>query len=118
MGAELSIAARNVESLAMAQAMGFKACPYTRLEAFMGDFDFIINTVPERVITDAMLCLCESGTLILELASGPGGFNKNLAENIGLKLVTAPGLPGKSAPYTAAVLMKAAIYRAIRDMEE
>ena len=84
----------------------------------MDGFDFIANTVPDRVITEAMLCCAAPDALLLELASPPGGFDRTLAENIGLRVVAAPGLPGKCAPYTAAELMKRAVYDAIKEQEE
>ena len=118
MGAELCIAARNAEDRAMIQALGMKAADYTELEGLMGGFDFIVNTVPERVVTEAMLCLAESGTVLMELASPPGGFDKNLAANIGIHVVLAPGLPGRTAAYTAALLMKKAVYEEIEGQEE
>ena len=118
LGAAVSVAARALKDRAMAEALGIKALGFTELEGRIGDFDFIVNTVPERVITRPMLCLLESGSLIMELASAPGGFDKNLAENIGLKPISAPGLPGKTSPYSGAVLMKEAIYRAIKEQGE
>jgi len=110
LGARVTVAARSAQDRAMAGALGIKAVDYPRLEAEIGDFDFIVNTVPARVISDAMLCCIHSDTPLLELASPPGGFDRALAENIGLKTLYAPGLPGKSAPYSAAVLMREAIY--------
>ena len=40
------------------------------------------------------------------------------AENIGLRALAAPGLPGRYAPYSAALLIRAAVYGAIRELEE
>ncbi len=118
LGAKVSVAARKAADRAMAEALGIKALSYQELEGVIGDYDFIVNTVPEQVITKAMLCLCDSGAVLLELASPPGGFDRNLAENIGLKVIRAPGLPGRTSAYTGAVLMKNAVYRAIREQEE
>ena len=118
LGARPVVAARNAADRALAETLGIRAVEYEALEGEIGDFDFIVNTVPDRVITEAMLCCCESGTVILELASPPGGFDKNLAGNIGLRVLSAPGLPGRSSPYTGAVLMKKAIYEAIKEQED
>ena len=56
--------------------------------------------------------------LLLELASQPGGFDRNLAENIGIRTIYAPGLPGKCAPYGAAELMREAIYDVLNEQGE
>ena len=49
--------------------------------------------------------------------SSVGGFDRSLAENIGLHTIYAPGLPGKSAAYSAALLMREAIYAIVEDVE-
>ena len=118
LGARVTVAARKSGDRAMAQALGLEALDYSQLEGEIGSFDFIVNTVPARVITEAMLCCAAGDALLLELASPPGGFDRTLAENIGLKTVSAPGLPGKCAPYTAALLMRSAVYDVIREQEE
>lgn len=118
LGALVCIAARGEQDRAMAKALGCEAVSIDRLEAKIGDYPYIVNTVPARVISDAALCCVSSGAVLLELASLPGGFDRNLAENIGIKTISAPGLPGKCAPYTAAELVKQALYQSIKDQEE
>ena len=81
----------------------------------MSAFDFVVNTVPARVLTDAMLCMAGDGALFMELASPPGGFDRTLAENIGLHVVAAPGLPGKYAARSAAALIKSTVYDVLRE---
>ena len=53
--------------------------------------------------------------LLLELASAPGGFDRSLADNIGLRAIAAPGLPGRCAPRRAAELMCEAIYASLEE---
>lgn len=118
LGANVTVTARKGAELAMAQALGYGALSYARLEQEAGSFDWVVNTVPARVISDAALCLMADDTLIVELASAPGGFDAKLAENIGLKVCLAPGLPGKCAPLSAAMLMKETIYNIIAEQEE
>jgi len=117
LGARVTLAARSAKDRAAARALGFSALDYPRLEGEIGSFDFIVNTVPARVISDAMLCCVQADTPLIELASPPGGFDRNLAENIGLKTIYAPGLPGKSSPWSAALLMREAIYEFLEDIE-
>lgn len=118
MGAELTVAARGAPDRALAEAFGCEALAFDALEGRIGDFDFIVNTVPARVLTEPLLCLIRQDALLLELASPPGGFDRLLAENIGLHALAAPGLPGKSAPLSAAKLMRQAIYACIQEQEE
>ena len=118
MGARISVAARSPGDRALARAMGCRALDYSQLEGLLDGFDFVINTVPARVLTDPMLCCMAEGALLLELASPPGGFDRTLAENIGVRVLAAPGLPGKTAPYSAAELIRDEVYQIIREQEE
>ncbi len=118
LGAQVAVAARRGADRALAGALGFQALEYRQLEGEIGEFDFVINTVPARVLTEAMLCCAAPDTVLLELASPPGGFDRRLAENIGLRALAAPGLPGKCAPYAAALLMRDAVYAVLREQEE
>ena len=118
LGAKICIAARSEEGLAMAEALGCKAIFLENLAEHVGEFEYIINTVPARVTDEAVLCSAKSDTFLLELASPPGGFDRNFAENIGLRICHAPGLPGKYAPIAAAKLMQQAVYKIIAHWEE
>ena len=117
LGAKVGIAARNPQDRAMAEALGCRAFDFEQLEGKIGGFEYIVNTVPHRVIKESALCCVAAGSVLMELASPPGGFDRNLAENIGLKVLHAPGLPGKCAPYSAAKLMKQAVYALIKEQE-
>ena len=118
LGAEVTVADRSGRDRAMAEALGCRALDFGELESALGDCDFIVNTVPARVLTEGMLCLVRPDALLLELASPPGGFDRTLAANIGLRALAAPGLPGETAPLSAALLLRKAVYAAIEEMEE
>lgn len=118
LGAELYAAARSASDRAMIEALGLHALDYAGLEGELAGFDVIVNTVPARVLSDAMLCLVPEDTLLVELASPPGGFDRTLAENIGLRVLHAPGLPAKSAPKSAAALMKRTVCALLEEGEE
>ena len=118
LGAQVTVAARRPVSRAEARALGCAAFGYEELPETLSGCDFVVNTVPDRVLTDATLCCVRDGALLLELASPPGGFDRTIAENIGLRTIAAPGLPGRSAPYSAAALMRDTIYLALKEQEE
>ena len=118
LGALVTVAARREADRALAQALGYDALDLPALEGRAGEFDSLVNTVPARVLSDAALCCLSPETPLLELASAPGGFDRKLAENIGLHVIAAPGLPGRCKPQAAAALMKEEVFRIIREMEE
>lgn len=117
LGAEVTVAARRSADRAECRVLGMDAVDFGELEAGLGRYDLIVNTVPARVLSEAALCTVEDG-LLLELASPPGGFDRVLAENIGLRTVYAPGLPGKCAPFSAAELIRETVYDILREQEE
>ncbi len=100
LGAKVTVAARRAESLALCEALGaegrfYEDVPYRR-------FRLVLNTVPAEVLPEGRLCLLPEGALLMELASAPGGFDPHLAEQLGLQVLPAPGLPGKLMPESAA----------------
>ena len=117
LGAKVCVAARRADARVTAEAVGAQSLPFSALESNIGGFDFIVNTVPARVLSDGALCAAAEDALLLELASAPGGFDRTLAENVGLRVVTAPGLPGKCAPRRAAELMRKAICASLEEGE-
>lgn len=118
LGAKVTVAARSSEQRAEARAFGCEALDYRELASALPGCAFIVNTVPARVLPDALLCCAPEGALLLELASSPGGFDRTTAENLGLQAIAAPGLPGRSAPYAAASLMREAIYNYLEEEGE
>lgn len=118
LGVGVWVAARGAADRAFAAALGYEPLEYEQLEGLIGDFDWIVNTVPAPVLREAALCCVSPEALLLELASPPGGFDRHLAENIGLRVLAAPGLPGTYAPRSAALLMRDGVYAAIREQEE
>lgn len=118
LGAAVTAAARSPWDRALAAAAGCRALDYGELEGVIGEMSAVVNTVPARVLSSAALCCLEEGTLLVELASPPGGFDPLLAGNVGLRVLPAPGLPGKYAPEAAAALMRDAIYAVLEEQEE
>lgn len=101
-GAHVTVYARRAEALARARAMG--ACTVQfgdRLPASAARHDMICNTVPHVLFDTELLSLMRRDALLLELASAPGGFDRAVAEALGLPIINGQGLPGKYAPRAA-----------------
>lgn len=117
LGARVCVAARREAERALAESFGCESLALDALEGRIGDFDFIVNTIPSRVIGDAALCCVSPEALLLELASKPGGFDRELAENVGLRALHAPGLPGREFARSAAALLRRETERILREKE-
>lgn len=100
LGAKVTVAARRAESLALCEALGAEGRFYEDLP--YGKFRLVLNTVPAQVLGEEALSRLPEGAVLIELASAPFGFDAALAERYGLRVIPAPGLPGKYAPETAA----------------
>ena len=118
LGADVTVMARKAADRALIAELGYTPLEPEALEGRIGDFDLIVNTVPARVLSDAALCCAAPEALLLELASPPGGFNRDLARNIGLRALIAPGLPGQYSPLAAARLMRREIEAALEEGKE
>ena len=109
MGAEVFCAARKKADLMQMRAFGVQPLTYREISR---RFDLIFNTVPAKVLTSPVLMQQTRETLIIELASAPGGIDAAAAHERGLRYIRAPGLPAKYAPERAAVILRDAVYAA------
>jgi dipicolinate synthase subunit A len=75
----------------------------------LSDYDIIINTIPAVIFTDTNLKTMRKDTLLLDVASFPGGIDRKYAENNSIAFINAPGIPGKKAPLSVAKAMKQVI---------
>lgn len=69
---------------------------------YCGNYDIIFNTIPTKILDEKRLNLLNKKTLIIDLASKPGGIDFEAAKNLEIKTIWALALPGKVAPETSA----------------
>lgn len=108
-GADVTVFARSFEALAWAQTYGCRPERFDRLRETAHTFDCIINTVPALVIDVAILGKMRQDTLIIDLASKPGGVDFAAAERLNIRALPALSLPGKSSPDTAGKIISETI---------
>ena len=93
---------RNREKEILAQ--NDNVMPIYLHELFAQNFDVIVNTVPQTVLTDEMVRRL-SGTLLVDIASKPYGFDMKLAQDLNEKSALLPGIPGKYAVKTSGEIL-------------
>ena len=103
LGAHVTVCARRSTDRSRAQMTGCDAVDYPQIRA--GDFDVIVNTVPALVVTRELLTAMQPETLVLDLASKPGGVDLEAAKLLNRRVIWALSLPGKTAPVTAGELI-------------
>ena len=109
LGANIYCAAREKENLVWLREEGYVPIEYNELEGYAESIDVIINTVPSIVIKEKMLSKLKKDCIIIDIASLPGGVDKNIAKLYKIKVIRALGLPGKIAPKTSAKYIKEVI---------
>ena len=97
----VTVCARHGDALAWAKATGYYTTDMKEICRAVRDKDVIINTVPAPIFDNNVLSFAGKETLIIDLASVPGGVDFEAAERLGLKAIHALSLPGKVAPKTA-----------------
>ena len=56
-----------------------------------------------------------SDTILIDLASLPGGIDAAAAEKLGLRMIRALSLPGKVAPKSAGEIIKETVYNMMEE---
>ena len=104
LGAHVTVAARKAEDLAWASLAG---CQTVRLggegeaASLCYGQDIIFNTVPAKIFDETFLSKLDTHTLVIDLASRPGGVDVAAANRHGVRVIWALSLPGKYSPVSA-----------------
>ena len=63
--------------------------------------DIVFNTVPHKIISADVLENISNNSVIIDLASKPGGVDFDAAQKLRKKVIWALSIPGKTSPQTA-----------------
>ncbi len=111
LGGIVTVSARRLGDMAFARASGMNAIPSSEIS---GKYDIIFNTIPHLVF-DPQTLARTSPSLVIDLASSPGGVDFEGAKRLNLKALHALSLPGKAAPAASGIIIKNAVYNIIRE---
>lgn len=112
LGASVTVAVRRESDFAWLEALGFRSVHIHSVNEVAHEVDLLINTVPHTVIDETVLCRMQENACIIDLASSPGGIDKEAEKKYRLKVIRALSLPSKAAPKTAGVY----IYKTIKNI--
>lgn len=115
LGAKVKVGARKSEHLARITEMALTPFHLNDLVHHVKDTDILINTAPHLIVTAMVISQMPSHTLIIDLASKPGGTDFRYAEKRGIKALLAPGLPGIVAPKTAGQILANVLAQLLED---
>ncbi|MFV0497008.1 MAG: dipicolinate synthase subunit DpsA [Candidatus Fimivivens sp.] len=103
--AKVTVGGRDDRKLAYAMAFGLETIQIKALKNFIGAFDFVFNTVPERIVEKDLIDLMKKDVSVLDIASLPGGVDLNYCKDVGIKAGLYLGIPGKYAPKASADIL-------------
>ena len=101
LGARVTASARKHSDFSWMQAFGHKIIHTKDISSKIGKFRLIYNTVPHLLLDRTVLEKVSKNSIIIDLASKPGGTDFSAAQNLGIPAIHALSLPGKASPETA-----------------
>ncbi len=117
LGARVTVAARRAAQRALARSAGAAAAPLAALEGLAAGFDTVVNTAPAPVLTRAVLAKLPPSSLIVDLASAPGGTDFDAAAALGHTALHALSLPARCAPESAGEYVADAVRGILEERE-
>ena len=117
LGAKVSCEARKNSDLAWIKAYGYEPIPLHMLKENLDRFDVIINTIPYIVLDKDNLEHIRKDALVIDLASNPGGVDREAIKQQKIKFIWALSLPAKVAPVTSAEFIKETLYNIFNELK-
>ena len=115
-GANVYCEARKNVDLAWIRAYGYIPIHQKEIEKQIDKYDIIMNTIPSMILDKQILKKVSKNCVIIDLASNPGGVDRQEAKKLGIKVIWALSLPGKVAPLTSAEYIKDTIYNIFEEL--
>ncbi len=115
LGAEVTVSARSSTDRAYISALGYDFVNTEKLTEIRG-YNIVFNTVPKLIFDRELLENTDCDTLLIDLASLPGGVDFDAASALRIDAQRALSLPGKCAPKTAGEIIKTTVFRMIEEV--
>ena len=118
LGARVTVLARRPVQQAQARSLGLDSAGLETLARQLPRVDTVVNTIPAPVLPAAMLARLRPGSLVVDLASRPGGTDFAAAQRLGLRAIHALNLPAVWAPETAGEAVAQAVQTILQQRKE
>jgi dipicolinate synthase subunit A len=96
-GARVTVVARRSESRSLAEIANHHAVGFDQSKDVLANSDIVFNTVPSQIFGKAELAELRKDSLFIDLASAPYGLREEDKCRCAARIITASGLPGKTA---------------------
>ena len=118
LGADVTVCARGSVDIARAYALGVRPHRMEDLRELAAQAEVVFNTIPAPVLPPDVLRGMTPGSVIIDIATAPGGTDFAVAKQLGIQAYLAPGLPGITAPRTAGRIVADTVLSLWRDMQD
>lgn len=103
---DVTIAARREDARMEAHVQGYRTVALDQLTEIIGYYFLMVNTIPSRILTKALLKEIRQDAVLYEIASAPYSFVEEEAKTLGITYHICPALPAKYAPVSSAEMLK------------
>lgn len=114
-GANVHVGVRSYKDIAWIKSYGYIPIFIKGLNKYLQEMNLVFNTIPTMILNRDLLYYLNKEVLVIDLASKPGGVDFKAAEELGINTIHALAIPGKTAPITAAMIIKETIYNIIEE---
>ena len=102
LSAQVTVCTENPEELASAATMGVRTLELSEMPQYVGNYEYIFNSIPATVITESWLKEMKEDSLVIDIASNRVGVDYEAADRLKREVLYCPGLPGKYASLSCA----------------
>lgn len=95
LGANVYCEARKKTDIAWIKALGYTPVELDNMDVNLKEKNIIFNTIPSLILNKERLKIIDKDTVIIDLASKPGGLDIEYANKVGIKNIWALALPRK-----------------------
>ena len=99
------VTARKENDVFAAKLNGFDSFIISEMVGRIGKYNIIINTVPAMVLGREILSKLSPNTVVIDIASKPGGVDFEYCAKNRIKAIHALSLPGKYSPRSTAMFL-------------
>jgi dipicolinate synthase subunit A len=105
LNAKVTIGARREEARRDAMLHGYQAVPLEDLQSLIPSEQFIFNTIPTMVLDAELIEKIQLDSIIIDIASAPGGTDFDACKRMAIKAKLSLGIPGRYSPKTSARIL-------------
>jgi len=118
LGAKVTICARRKDVLAEAFTNNLECLQLEMIISKIKNYNYIFNTIPAIILNEKILLELSPETIIIDIASSPGGVDYETAQKLNIKAYLHLGLPGRISPLSSAQVLADVILPILKERND